>query len=95
LEIDNLRSERNMKGVAVGRKNYLFVASHRGGETAAIFYSLVETCRQNGIEPRSYLADVLQRVSTHPNARINELLPYNWTPPVKTQITSDKVPRAA
>jgi transposase len=95
LEIDNLRSERNMKGIAVGRKNYLFVASHRGGETAAILYSLVETCRQNGIEPRAYLADVLQRVSTHPNTRIHELLPYNWTPPGKTQITSEEVPRAA
>ena len=76
LEIDNNRSERNMKGVAVGRKNYLFVASNRGGGAAATLYSLVETCRQNGIDPKAYLADALQRISTHPNSRINELLPY-------------------
>lgn len=82
LEIDNLRSERNMKGVAVGRKNYLFVASNRGGLVAANAYSLVETCRQNGVDPEAYLADVLQRISTHPNSRIHELLPYHWKPPI-------------
>jgi len=84
LEIDNNRSERNMKGVAVGRKNYLFVASNRGGSAAATLYSLVETCRQNGIDSKAYLADVLQRISTHPNSRINELLPYHWKPPINT-----------
>lgn len=84
LEIDNTRSERNMKGVAVGRKNYLFVASNRGGLAAAIAYTLVETCRQNDVDPEVYLADVLQRISTHPNARIHELLPYHWKPPINT-----------
>jgi transposase len=84
LEIDNSRSERNMKGVAVGRKNYLFVASQRGGVAAATVYSIVETCRQNGIDPKAYLSDVLQRLSTHPHSRINELLPYYWKPPLDT-----------
>jgi transposase len=84
LEIDNTRSERNMKGIAVGRKNYLFVASNRGGGAAATVYSLIETCRQNGIDSKAYLADVLQRISTHPQSRINELLPYYWEPPGKT-----------
>jgi len=85
LEIDNSRSERNMKGVAVGRKNYLFVASKRGGIAAATLYSIVETCRQNSVDPKAYLADVLQRISTHPHSRINELLPYYWQPPLSTK----------
>jgi hypothetical protein len=63
----------------------LFVASHRGGAVAATLYSLVETCRQNNVEPKAYLADVLQRISTHPNSRIDELLPYHWKPPGKTK----------
>lgn len=89
LEIDNSRAERNMKGVAVGRKNYLFVASNKGGKAAAILYSLVETCRQNGVNPKEYLADVLQRISTHPNSRIHELLPYHWQSPLnRSEATS-------
>jgi transposase len=90
LEIDNTRSERNMKGIAVGRKNYLFVASNQGGTVAATLYSLVETCRQNGVDPKVYLADVLQRISTHPNARIDELLPYYWEPLSKTTVVALK-----
>jgi transposase len=62
----------------------LFVASNRGGASAATVYSLIETCRQNGIDSKAYLADVLQRISTHPQSRINELLPYYWEPPGKT-----------
>lgn len=96
LEIDNLRSERNMKGVAVGRKNYLFVASNRGGLAAATAYTLVETCRQNGVDPEVYLADVLQRISTHPNSLIHELLPYHWKPPVNIDgVTSPDDQKAA
>ena len=78
LEIDNNRAERAIKPIVIGRKNYLFMASPRGGWAAAIIYSLVETCVQNNIDPYHYLVDVLDRVGTHPNKKIKELLPYNW-----------------
>lgn len=81
LEIDNNRSERGIRPLAVGRKNYLFVGNNMGGRTAAIMYSLIETCKQHEINPQVYLQDVLMRVSSHPNSKIDELLPYNWQPP--------------
>jgi len=81
LEIDNNRSERCIKGIVLGRKNYLFMGSVKGGKAAAIIYSLIETCKQNGVDPVAYLADVLGRIPTHPNKRIQELLPYHWKPP--------------
>lgn len=81
LEIDNNRSERCIKRVVLGRKNYLFMGSIRGGKAAAIIYSLIETCKQNDVDPAAYLADVLSRIPTHPNKHIHELLPYNWKSP--------------
>jgi transposase len=81
LEIDNNRSERCIKGIVLGRKNYMFMGSVRGGKAAAIIYSLIETCKQNEVDPVAYFADVLARIPTHPNKRIHELLPYNWKPP--------------
>ncbi|MBY0462387.1 MAG: IS66 family transposase [Alphaproteobacteria bacterium] len=78
LEIDNNRAERKIKPIVMGRKNHLFVGGDQGGETLAIFYSVIETCRQNDVNPVTYLADVLERIPTHPNKRIEELLPYNW-----------------
>ena len=80
LEIDNNRSERGIKPIVIGRKNYLFMGSPQGGWAAAIIYSLIETCLRNDVDPYHYLADVLERVGTHPNKRITELLPYNWKP---------------
>lgn len=80
LEIDNAAAERSLRSVAVGRKNYLFAGSDGGGERAALVYSLVETCRLNGIEPFAYLCDVIGRIAEHPISRIRELLPYHWTP---------------
>ena len=62
----------------MGRKNHLFVGSKEGGKAAAIIYRVIETCRQNDVDPFLYLKDVLERVSTHPNSRIDELLPANW-----------------
>lgn len=85
LAIDNNFSERNMKSIVLGRKNYLFAGSESGGEAAAILYSLLETCKQNGVDPEAYLADVLLRIQYHPNHRIEELLPYHWKPPEKSQ----------
>jgi transposase len=80
LEIDNGASERAMKPVALGRKNWLFAGSDEGGETAAVLMSLCATCKELGVEPFAYLRDVLDRVSTHPNSRIEELLPDRWKP---------------
>jgi transposase len=78
LDIDNNVAEQAMRRVAIGRKNWLFVGSDDGGRRAAIFYSLIETCRRHGVEPFAYLRDILERVSTHPAKDIAALLPPNW-----------------
>jgi hypothetical protein len=80
LEIDNNPAERALRGIAVGRKNYLFAGSDRGGERAAAIYSLIETAKLNGLDPQAWLRDVLDRIADHPNSRIGELLPWNWSP---------------
>lgn len=80
LEIDNGASERSMKPIALGRKNWLFAGNDEGGKTAATLMSLCTTCKDFGIDPFAYLRDVLDRVSTHPNSRIEELLPDRWKP---------------
>jgi transposase len=80
LNLDNNPVERALRGVAVGRKNYLFAGSDAGGERAAAMYSLIETAKLNGIDPEAYLRDVLARIADHPNNRILELLPWNWQP---------------
>jgi transposase len=78
LELDNGACERAFKPVALGRKNWLFVGSDKGGETAAVLISLCTTCKNLGIDPQAYLRDVLDRISTHPARRIDELLPDRW-----------------
>jgi transposase len=77
LEIDNNIAERAVRGVGIGKKNYMFFGSDCGGERAAIAYSLVETCKLNHIDPQRYLEYVLQRIAEHPINRIEELLPWN------------------
>src|SRR5262249_21791533 len=77
-EIDNTASERGEKTIAIGRGNWLFFGSEGGGATAAILFSLTETCKGLGVEPWAYLRDVLDRLSTHPASRIAELLPDHW-----------------
>jgi transposase len=77
---DNNRSERAMSVAALGRKNFLFVGHEQAGEHLANLYSLVGTCEANGVEPIAYLADVLMRLSSHPAACIDELLPLRWAP---------------
>jgi transposase len=77
LEIDNLIAERSIRGMGIGRRNYLFFGSDSGGERAAIIYSLVESCKLNHIDPQSYLQYVLERIADHPINRIEELLPWN------------------
>jgi transposase len=77
LEIDNNAAERALRPVALGRKNYLFAGSNTGGERAAAIYSLIGTAKLNGIEPETYLADVLALLPDHPIHRVSELLPWN------------------
>jgi transposase len=78
LELDNGACERAFKPVAIGRRNWLFAGSDKGGETAAVLMSLCTTCKDLGIDPQAYLRDVLDRISTHPARRIEELLPDRW-----------------
>jgi transposase len=80
LELDNGASERAMKPVALGRKNWLFAGSDEGGRTAATLISICATCKDLGVDPFAYLRDVLDRMSTHPHSRIEELLPDRWKP---------------
>jgi len=77
LEIDNNSAERSVRGIGVGRKNYLFFGSDSGGERAAIIYALIETCKLNHLDPQRYLQYVLERIADHPINRIAELLPWN------------------
>jgi transposase len=80
IEIDNNAAERALRGVVLGRKNYLFAGSDRGGERAAAIYSLIETAKLNGVDPQAWLTDVLSRIASHPAKRIADLLPWNWHP---------------
>ena len=77
LEMDNNAAERSLRAVALGRKNYLFAGSDRGGESAALLYSLIGTAKLNGIDPEAYLRNVLSRIAEHSINRIAELLPWN------------------
>ena len=78
VEIDNNAAERSIRGIALGRKNYLFAGSDAGGERAAAIYSLIETAKLNGLDPEAYLRDVLTRIADHKINRVAELLPWNW-----------------
>jgi transposase len=77
LEIDNNAAERALRAVALGRKNFLFAGSDRGGESAAAIYSLIGTAKLNQVDPERYLREVLSRIADHPINRIAELLPWN------------------
>ena len=78
IPISNIHTERAMRGVGIGRKNWLFVGSEAGGKNLAIILSLVTTCRNLNIDTLAYFTDVLARVNTHPNSRLEELLPDRW-----------------
>jgi transposase len=78
LAIDNNVSEREMKRVAIGRKNWLSVGSPQGGVTAAVLLSFTSTCQRLGVEPWSYHQDVLRRLPTQASSSLAELLPDRW-----------------
>ena len=80
LALDNNLAERALRGVAIGRKNYLFAGSDLGGVRAAAMYTLIETAKLNGLDPEAYLRDVFARIADHPINRIGELLPWHWHP---------------
>jgi hypothetical protein len=78
LEIDNNGAERSLRGIAVGRKNWLWYGSDKGGQTAAILTSFTATCKRLRIDPFAYLRDVFGRISAHPANRLADLLPDRW-----------------
>ena len=72
---------RSLRGVAVGRRNWLFAGSRAGGERAAAIYTVIQTCKANGVDPQAYIADVIAKVAGDWSAsRWNELMPWNWSP---------------
>ena len=76
--LTNNSAERALRGIALGRKSWLFAGSDRGGERAAAMYSLIVTAKLNDVDPRAWLADVLARIADHFASRLYELLPWNW-----------------
>lgn len=80
--LSNNAAERGLRGIALGRKSWLFAGSDRGGQRAAAMYRLIVTAKLNDIDPQAWLADVLARISEHPASRLDELLPWNWKPAV-------------
>jgi len=87
LEIDNNIAERALRGVAVGRRNWLFAGSRAGGERAAAIYTVIQTCKANGVDPQTYIADVIAKVAGDwPASRWGELMPWNWMPPADQPI---------
>ena len=78
LEIDNNGAERSLRGVVVGRKNWLFYGSDNGGRTGAILSSLIASAKRAHIDPFAYLRDIFERIAAHPKSRLHELLPDQW-----------------
>ena len=78
LNIDNNPVENSIRPVAIGRKNYLFAGSHEAAKRSGMLYSLLGTCKMHGIEPYTWLKDVLAQISNHPINRIKDLLPHHW-----------------
>jgi transposase len=79
--LSNNAAERALRGIALGRRSWLFAGSDRGGERAAAIYTLIGTAKLNEVDPQSWLEDVLRRIADHPARRLADLLPWNWQPP--------------
>ena len=76
--MSNNAAERALRGIALGRKSWLFAGSDRGGQRAAAMYSLMVTAKMNNIDAQAWLADVLARIAETSQSRLGELLPWNW-----------------
>jgi len=81
--LTNNAAERALRGIALGRKSWLFAGSDRGGERAAMMYSLIVTAKLNDVDPQAWLAHVLANIAQHPATRLDELLPWNWANPLE------------
>jgi len=84
VAIDNNAAERALRPIGVGRRNWLFAGADTGAETLARAMTIIETAKMNGLDPQAYLADVLNRIHDHKINRLDELLPWNWSPFVTT-----------
>jgi len=83
--LTNNAAERALSGIALGRKAWLFAGSDRGGQRAAMMYSLIVTAKMNDIDPQAWLAYVLARIADHPAQKLDELLPWAWQPRERSQ----------
>lgn len=90
LDPDNNEAERAHRGIAIGRNNWKFVGSDRGGEAAAIHFSFIASCKMNNLDPFAWLVDVLGRLPYTPREQLVDLLPHRWRP-----VSSAKIPAAA
>ena len=78
VRLTNNAAERALRGIALGRKSWLFAGSDRGGERAAVMYTLIGTAKLNDVDPQAWLADVLDRIADLPQIQLHELLPWHW-----------------
>ena len=76
--LTNNAAERALRGIALGRRAWLFAGSDRGGVRAAVMYTLIGTAKLNDVDPQAWLADVLDRIADLPQTRLHELLPWSW-----------------
>jgi transposase len=87
MRIDNNTAERALRPFTIGRKNWLFAGSMRGGKATATLTTIIQSCRAMGVDPNAYLAIVLKKIQTHPANRIDELLPHNYVAiPIKKYV---------
>ncbi|MDR3489599.1 MAG: transposase, partial [Bradyrhizobium sp.] len=84
--LTNNAAERALRGIALGRRSWLFAGSDRGGQRAAKMYSMIVTARMNDVDPQAWLADVLARIAEHPAKKLAELLPWAWQSPQRQQV---------
>jgi hypothetical protein len=86
--LSNNAAERALRGIALGRKAWLFAGSDRGGDRAAVMFTLIHTAKLNGIDPRAWLADVLARIADHKIGNLAALLPWNWSPAIRVELAA-------
>lgn len=80
LEMSNNAAERAIRPLTLGRRNWTFLGSDTGGERAAVFFTIIQSCKLNKIDPEAYLTNIISRIADHPAKDIDQLLPWNWTP---------------
>ena len=83
--LTNNAAERALRGIAVGRGNWTFAGSDKGGERAAAIYTLIETAKLNNVDPQAWLADILARIADYPAKRLDDLMPWNWQSPPRAR----------